>query len=101
MAVKRYGMVLGIKPEHLEEYRRLHADVWPAVLARIAKSNIRNYWRFSVLPPDETTIAHVLAEAGYTTAAVGKWQLHAAPHYDWAGAGASPEQAGSPNFADT
>ena len=58
------------------------------------KSNIRNYWRFSVLPKGETTIAHHLKAAGYATGVVGKWQLLAADHYEWAGAGATPEQAG-------
>ncbi len=41
--MKRYGMVIGIRPEKLDEYRRLHAAVWPAVLAQIKRSNIRNY----------------------------------------------------------
>ena len=58
------------------------------------QSNIRNYWRFSVLPKGETTIAHHLQRAGYATGVVGKWQLHAAEQYQWAGAGATPEQAG-------
>ena len=41
--MKRMGMQLGIKPEHIAEYKRLHADVWPEVLAKIADCNIRNY----------------------------------------------------------
>jgi len=41
--MKRMGMVIGIRAGHIEEYRRLHAAVWPAVLARLAASNIRNY----------------------------------------------------------
>ena len=41
--MKRYGSVLGIKPEAIAEYKRLHAAVWPDVLAQIARSNIRNY----------------------------------------------------------
>jgi L-rhamnose mutarotase len=41
--MKRMGMVIGIRAEHIEDYRRLHAAVWPAVLARLAASNIRNY----------------------------------------------------------
>jgi len=36
-------MVIGIKPEKLDEYRRLHAAVWPAVLDMISKCNLRNY----------------------------------------------------------
>ena len=41
--MQRYGMVIRIKPEMIAAYRRLHAAVWPAVLARIARSHIRNY----------------------------------------------------------
>lgn len=41
--MKRYGSILGIRPEGLVEYKRLHAAVWPDVLKQIARSNIRNY----------------------------------------------------------
>jgi L-rhamnose mutarotase len=41
--MKRYGMVLKVRPEKLEEYKKYHADVWPEVLDMIRKSNIRNY----------------------------------------------------------
>ena len=41
--MQRFASVIGIKPEHQAEYERLHADVWPDVLAQIATSNIRNY----------------------------------------------------------
>ena len=44
--MKRMGMVIGIKPEHIAEYKRTHAAVWPEVLARISDSNIRNYTIF-------------------------------------------------------
>ena len=41
--MQRFASVIGIKPENRAEYERLHAAVWPDVLAQIAKSNIRNY----------------------------------------------------------
>ena len=41
--MKRYGMVLKVRPEKFEEYKRLHAAVWPGVLAMIKKCHIRNY----------------------------------------------------------
>ena len=44
--MRRMGMVLGIKPEHIEEYKRLHAAVWPQVLKMIGECNIRNYTIF-------------------------------------------------------
>lgn len=40
---QRYGSVIKVKPEKLQEYRSLHAAVWPGVLARITACHIRNY----------------------------------------------------------
>jgi len=40
---QRFGSVIGVKPEKLDEYIRLHADTWPEVLATIEKCNIHNY----------------------------------------------------------
>ena len=39
----RMGMTIGIDPASIAEYRRLHAAVWPDVLARLKASNITNY----------------------------------------------------------
>lgn len=36
-------MVIGLKPDLVEQYKRLHAAVWPEVLALISDCNIRNY----------------------------------------------------------
>ncbi len=59
------------------------------------KSNLRNYVRFSILDRNERTFAHMAKEAGYATAIAGKWQLLGASHYgEWAGRGATPDQAG-------
>ena len=44
--MQRMGMVIGIRPEHIAEYERLHAAVWPEVLATIEKAHIRNYTIF-------------------------------------------------------
>ena len=41
--MRRYGQVIGIKPERVVEYEALHAAVWPEVLATIHACNIRNY----------------------------------------------------------
>jgi len=42
-SVKRYGSVIGLKPEMIEKYKRLHANTWPGVLKMIHDCNIRNY----------------------------------------------------------
>jgi L-rhamnose mutarotase len=41
--MKRYGQIIGVKPEHFEEYKKYHATVWPDVLKMITDCNIRNY----------------------------------------------------------
>lgn len=40
---QRYGMILKLKPEKYEEYKRLHQHVWQEVLDQLAQSNIHNY----------------------------------------------------------
>lgn len=44
--MQRMGMVIGVKPEMIAEYKRLHAAVWPEVLALISDCNIHNYTIF-------------------------------------------------------
>ncbi|GKX29308.1 hypothetical protein SH1V18_17880 [Vallitalea longa] len=41
--MKRYGSVIKVKPEKLDEYKKLHGNVWPDVLKMIKKCNIENY----------------------------------------------------------
>ena len=40
---QRYGSVIGLRAEKLDEYKRLHAAIWPEVARQIKDSNIRNY----------------------------------------------------------
>lgn len=41
--MKRYGMVTRLKPEGYTRYKKLHAAVWPKVLAQITACHIGNY----------------------------------------------------------
>jgi cytidyltransferase-like protein len=43
MASRFYGSLIGLRPEFEGRYRVLHRHVFPGVLDRIARSNIRNY----------------------------------------------------------
>jgi L-rhamnose mutarotase len=43
MTARRFGQVIGVKPERIDEYERLHAETWPGVLEAIRRANIRNY----------------------------------------------------------
>lgn len=41
--MQRMAMMIGLKPEHMQDYIKVHAAVWPQVLARLSQSGIRNY----------------------------------------------------------
>jgi L-rhamnose mutarotase len=41
--MKRFGMVCRLKPDRIEEYRKLHEAVWPEVLDMIRQCNLQNY----------------------------------------------------------
>jgi L-rhamnose mutarotase len=41
--MQRMGLCIGLKTDAIEAYKRVHADVWPAVLDVISQANIRNY----------------------------------------------------------
>ena len=39
----RYGSVVELRADKVDEYRRLHRDIWPDVAEKIKECNIRNY----------------------------------------------------------
>lgn len=41
--MKRVAQTVRLRPEHREEYLRLHSAVWPGVEAALRAANIRNY----------------------------------------------------------
>jgi L-rhamnose mutarotase len=43
----RYCFLLRVRPEHMDEYRRRHADVWPEMLAAMAGTEVNARWRTS------------------------------------------------------
>jgi L-rhamnose mutarotase len=55
--MKRMGWVIRVRPDKIAEYKRLHADVWPDVLAKIAECNIRNYTIY-LREPESLLFAH-------------------------------------------
>jgi L-rhamnose mutarotase len=44
--MERMGHVIQLRAEIIDEYKRIHAAVWPAVLRGISDSNIKNYTIF-------------------------------------------------------
>ena len=47
--IQRFASVIGLKAEFEQQYRELHANVWPSVLKRIEQSNIRNYSIYTMI----------------------------------------------------
>lgn len=41
--MQRFASVIRLRPEKADEYRRLHADAWPDVLAALRRARITNY----------------------------------------------------------
>ncbi|HWR54790.1 MAG TPA: L-rhamnose mutarotase [Bryobacteraceae bacterium] len=41
--MQRYGWVIGVDPQAIEQYKACHAAAWPEVLEMIHRCNVRNY----------------------------------------------------------
>ena len=41
--MKRFGWIIGLRPDKIDQYRKLHAAVWPDVLDMIKQCHICNY----------------------------------------------------------
>jgi len=50
--MKRYGCVIGIKEEKVDEYKKLHSAVWQEVLRVISECHFTNYSIFLRKLPD-------------------------------------------------
>lgn len=48
----RYGSVIGVKKEKLKDYKKLHANPWPEVNAKLKEVNIQNYSIYLTQFPD-------------------------------------------------
>jgi len=50
--MKRYGSVIGVREDKIDEYKRLHAAVWPEVLSMIEQCGFSNYTIYLRKLPD-------------------------------------------------
>jgi L-rhamnose mutarotase len=50
--MERYGMVVEILEDKIDEYKRLHAAIWPGVARRIRECHIQNYSIYLKKLPD-------------------------------------------------
>jgi L-rhamnose mutarotase len=83
---ERVCFQLQVRPEHIEEYRRRHAAVWPEMLRALAATGWHNYSLF--LRPDGLLIGYfetddlAAALAGMAETEVNaRWQAEMAPFF--------------------
>ena len=43
MTMKRIGATIGLRPECLDEYKRIHVKLWPEIEGAIKEAGITNY----------------------------------------------------------
>ncbi|MFV0592210.1 MAG: L-rhamnose mutarotase [Draconibacterium sp.] len=79
--MKRYGQIIGVKPECLESYKKYHAAVWPEVLDMITRCNIRNY---SIFYKDNQLFAYFEYTGDNFEADMAKMAAHAKTREWWA-----------------
>lgn len=41
--MRRFGQIIGVDPERIEEYAAYHADIWPEIALALDAADIRNY----------------------------------------------------------
>ncbi len=54
--MQHFGMVIRIRPEKLDEYKKLHQAVWPEVLDILRRHHISNY---SIFQKDDFLFAYL------------------------------------------
>lgn len=55
--MQRIGFIIKVKPEKLEEYKQIHANIWPDLIAELRTAGMRNYSLW--LRPDGTEFGYV------------------------------------------
>jgi L-rhamnose mutarotase len=84
--MRRVCFTLQVKPEHLDEYRRRHAAVWPDMLAALRDAGWRDYSVF--LRDDGLVVGYFVTddlaaaqEAMAATDVNARWQAEMAPFF--------------------
>jgi len=54
--MRRFGQVIGLDPDRVEEYRKYHAKIWPEIEEAIRHAGIRNY---SIYLDDDRLFAYL------------------------------------------
>jgi L-rhamnose mutarotase len=56
-SMQRIAVVIQVRPERLDEYRRLHDPIWPELAAELKAAGVRNYSLW--LRPDGTEFGYL------------------------------------------
>ena len=78
---KRYGQVIRLKPEGIEDYVRLHQNTWPGVKAMISGCHLRNY---SIYLKDNLLFAYFEYSGNDFSADMAKMSADAETQRCWA-----------------
>jgi len=63
--MKRYAWIIGVREDKIDEYKKLHAAVWPEILDMIRQCNISNYSIYlRALPDDKSYLFSYLEYTG-------------------------------------
>ena len=55
--MQRVGFLIKVKPEKIEEYKKLHDPIWPELVAELKAAGMRNYSLW--LHPDGTEFGYL------------------------------------------
>lgn len=86
--MRRFGMVIRVKPEKFAEYKKIHDEVWPECLESMHRANIHNYtmyhkdgWLFSTFEYHGTDFAADMARNA-AEPIVQKWNAICQPCHE-------------------
>lgn len=98
--MQRIGFILKVKQDHLEEYKRRHAAVWPEMLQALSETGWHNYSLF--MREDGLLFGYLetedfeAAKAGMAEREVNaRWQAEMAPFFEQL-EGQKPDEAMMP-----
>jgi L-rhamnose mutarotase len=95
--MKRVGILLKVKPEMIEEYKKRHENVWPEMQEALRRTGWHNYSLF--LRDDGLLFGYYEAEESHEAAVAGmakeevnqRWQDWMAPFFENLGGGHADE----------
>lgn len=83
-SVQRFGMVIGIKPDQIEAYKKLHADDYPGVRDLLSKVHMQNFSIFlQELDDGKTYLFGYYEYVGDDFAADMKWLSAQPRNEEW------------------